>query len=292
MEMVIYDIISVRQIYIMAQTRKRGSKMRGTRKAAKNTSTKAVVKKAVRKATRSLFAKKVLAVVNRNEETKMVSDNIITPAVAVPAAQTTPLNLARMLPRLGQGISTNQRVGDQINPTFCRTYWTVFPDPAITALYDITLNLVVVKVKGAATDVAVAATPGADFLTVSGGQNQDPNDPNQENMLTLINRYPVNKERYTVLKHFKHRFAKGANSINGPVGAGTNNSPPTAGPANPVKVFSYTWTPPSLMYDNGAAVLPTNHYPCYLIWATANDASAATPVVKFAVRSELYFKDA
>ena len=249
------------------------------------------LKRAAPKAKAS-FAKKVLAIVARKEETKMVAENILTPAVAIPGAQTTPANLARILPRLSQGVGDFQRVGDQIQPVRARTYWTVYPAETTLNLYDITINLVVVKVKGAGTDLAVAATPGADFLRVGDGTNVDPNNPNQESMLTLINRYPVNTERYTVLKHFRHRFCKGPNSINGPVGAAGNNAPPTAGPAAPTKVFTFSWKPPALKYDNSAASLPTNHYPCYLIWATANDASAVVGDVKFAVRSELYFKDA
>jgi len=233
----------------------------------------------------------VKQVLKSAEETKYVAQNILSPAIAVPAAQTTPVNFARIMPFLTQGVGDFQRIGDKVTPVRACTYWTVFPDPAVTALYDITLNLVVVKVKGASTDVAVAAIPGTDFLRVGNGGNTDPNDPNQETMLTDINRYPVNTERYTVLKHFKHRFCKGPNSIQGPVGAGVNNAPPTGGPASPIKVFKYSWVPPRLLYDNAAATLPTNHYPVYLIWATANDASGVAAHVKFAVRSEMYYKD-
>lgn len=272
----------------MAMTRKtRSSKA----KTAKNRPSK-VIAKAITSAKKSVFAKKVLAVVNRNEETKYVANNIVSPAIAIPAAQTTPLNFARIMPFLTQGVQDFQRVGDKVKPLRARTFWTCFPDPAVTGLYDITMNLVIVRVKGAQTDLAVAATPGTDFLRVGNGGQTDPNDPNQEVMLTEINRYPVNTERYTVLKHFKHRFCKGANNIQGPVGAATNNSPPTGGPASPTKVFTFSWKPPTLLYDNAAATLPTNHYPVYLIWATANDASAAAAHVKFAVRSEMYYKDA
>lgn len=265
--------------------------LKGGKYVRKQLPTKAIVKKAVRKASNSIFSKKVLRIVNQKFETKLIAENILTPAVAIPGAQTTPANLARMLPRLTQGVGEFQRVGDHISPTRACTYWTVFPAETTLNLYDITVNLAIVTVKGASTDTAVAATPGTDFLKVGNGATVDPNDPNQENMLTLINRYPINRERYTVLKHFRHRFCKGPNSINGAVGAGGNNAPPTAGPASPTHVFKYTWTPPMLRYDNAAAVLPTNHYPVYLIWATANDASAYVGNVKFAVRSEMYFKD-
>jgi len=268
----------------MAKTRKNRKSMNTTRK-----SRSAVVKKAVAKANNSIFAKKVLRVVEGKEETKYVANNIVQPAIAVPAGQVTPGNFARMLPFSTQGAGDFQRIGDKLNPIRCRTYWTVFPADTTLNLYDITVNLVVVKVKGASTNVAIAATPGADFLRVGDGTTVDPNDPNQESMLTLLNRYPVNTERYTVLKHFKHRFCKGPNNINGAVGV--PNAPPTAGTPLPCKVFSYSWKPPTLLYDNAAATLPTNHYPTYLIWATANDASAYVGNVKFAVRSEMYFKD-
>jgi len=248
-------------------------------------------RRAARRAPRATtaFAKKVLAVVSRKEETKYVANNILTPAVAVPAAQTTPLNFARIMPFLTQGVGDYQRVGDKISPTRASTFWTIYPADTTLNLYDITVNLVVVKVKGAGTDVAVAATPGGDFLRVGDGTNVDPNNPNQEAMLTLVNRYPVNTERYTVLKHFRKRFCKGPNNINGAVGV--PNAPPTAGPTAPLAVFKYSWKPPRLSYDNAAATLPTNHYPTYLIWCTANDTTAYVGNVKFAVRSEMYFKD-
>jgi len=267
-----------------------GSKLKGwVRGKGKRSKKSSVVAKAVRKVARSQFAKKVISVVTRGSETKMVAENILTPAIAVPGAQTTPLNLARILPHLTQGDDDFQRVGNQISPTRACTYFTVFPADTTLNLYDITLNLAIVRVKGASTDVAVAATPGTDFLKVGNGTNVDPNDPNQENMLTLVNRYHINTDRYTVLKHFRKRFCKGPNNINGAVGV--PNAPPTAGPGNPMHVFKFRWTPPTLKYDNAAAVLPTNHYPTYLIWATANDASAYVGNVKFAVRTEMFFKD-
>lgn len=219
----------------------------------------------------------------------MIAENILTPAVAIPGAQATPANLARILPRLTQGVGDFQRIGDHIIPTRACSYWTVFPAETTLNLYDITVNLAIVTVKGASTDTAVASIPGGDFLRVGDGTNVDPNNPNQESMLTLLNHYPINKERYTVLKHYKHRFCKGPNSINGPVGV--LNAPPTAGTPHPVHVFKYAWKPPTLKYDNAGATLPTNHYPTYLIWATANDASAYVGNVKFALRTELYFKD-
>jgi len=236
-----------------------------------------------------VFAKKVQKVLNSQLENKYIAENVLSPAVAVPQFQATPLNLARIFPRMGQGSGDNQRIGDHVTPRRATAFFTIFPADTTLNLYDITVNLVIVRVKGASTDTAVGAIPGGDFLKVGDGTNTDPAGYTPEQMLTLINRYPVNPERYTVLKHYRRRFCKGPNNINGPVGVA--NASPTAGTPAPAVLFKYSWKPPVLKYDNGAATLPTNHYPTYLIWATANDASAYVGNVKFSLRTEMYYKD-
>ena len=233
----------------------------------------------------------IKSVVARQEETKYLAENITLAPIVVPAAQTTPANLARMLPRMAQGAADNQRIGDMVRPTGARTFWTFYLNRAVPDLFDVTLNLVVVYVKGATTDVAVAALPGGDFLKVGDGTNVDPNAANQIDMLTKIQHYPVNTDQYTLKKWFRKRVCKGASDINGPVGAPTNNSSPTAG-AHPCLTLQYKWKPPALKFSDAAQTLPRNHYPVYLVWATANDGSALTGLLSFNTRTELFYKDA
>lgn len=237
------------------------------------------------------LTKAVQSVLARSEETKYVAENISAAPIVVPATQTTPLNLARMFPVLGQGVAENQRIGDQVKPTHARTFWTFYLNRSVPDLFDVTLNVVVVYVKGATTDVAVAALPAGNFLKVGDGTNTDPSAPSPVDMLTKIQHYPVNSDQFTLKKWFRKRICKGASDINGPVGLGTNNSPPTAG-AHPCLTLQYKWKPPTLKYSDAAQTLPRNHYPVYLVWATANDGSALTGLLSFNVRSELFFKDA
>jgi len=188
-----------------------------------------------------------------------------------------------------QGVQDNQREGDVIQPVRARTFWTFYLNRAVPDLFDITLNLVVVYVKGATTDVAVAALPGGDFLKVGDGTNVDPNAVGQVDMLTKINHYPVNNDQYTLKKWFKRRICKGASDVNGPIGVAGNNSPPTGGQG--AITLQFKWKPPHLKYSDAAQTLPRNHYPVYLVWATANDGSALTGLLSFNCRTELYYKD-
>lgn len=227
-------------------------------------------------------------VIKSQSETKYAAENITAAPIVVPAAQTTPANLARMLPRIGQGIQDNQRVGDVIQPTRACTYWTFYLNRALIDLYDVTLNLVVVYVKGATTDVAVAALPGGDFLKVGDGTNTDPVaafTPVQ--MLTQVNHYHVNNDQYTLKKWFKRRICKGAGDVNGLSAGG--NSPPTGGQG--AISLQYKWKPPHLKYSDAAQNLPRNHYPVYMVWATANDGSVLNGLLSFNCRTELFYKD-
>lgn len=279
----------------MAQTRKRGNRMRGTRKAGKSTaptSTAAVVKKAVRRAARSVFAKKVLAVVNNKEETKYVAETITQvpggpPTFLVPSFQVAPLNLSRMIPNLTQGVAENQRIGDQVQPIRINCMWNFFIAGADA--FDVTLNIVVVSVKGANSQLALPGIPVGQFFKVGDGTNTDPNGFTPVQMLTEVNHYKVNNDQYTLHKWFKRRITKGFGL--------QNIAPPIPGASSAVAnqgamSIKYTWKPPKLKYNAAADITPTNHYPCYLIWATNNDGTALLGDLNFNCRSEMYFKDA
>lgn len=250
-----------------------------------------IVKKAVRRARNTAFSKKVMKVVNRKQETKYVAENItIVPggpaSFQVPSFQTTPANLSRMIPNLTQGVGEHQRIGDVVQPTRCTGIWTLYL--GLTDVFDVTLNILIVTVKGASQQAALPNLPVGQLLKVGDGTNTDPVGFTPIEFLTLVNNYKVNSDQYTQLKWIKRRFAKGPGAIN--LAAPGTLGPPVAGqgPA----VIKYTWKPPKLKYGDAADVLPSNHYPCYLIWATANDGSALTGGLSFNYRSELSYKDA
>lgn len=263
----------------MAYTRKNRSKKSSTRK---------VSRKAKKAAPTTAFAKKVMKVVNRSSETKYVS-SIPSLAVAITSAVNTPAGFTGLLPPVSQGTGESQRIGDRVQPVFARSTFTYYLSNTPN-MFDVTMHLVIVMVKGAGSAATVGAVPAGSLLKVGTGVNADPNDPNQTNMLSLVNHYPINTDQYTLCKWYKRRFAKGPGAINGaPAAAEAGQIANT--PAQ--QVIKYKWKPPTLKYDAAAASLPQNHYPVFITWATANDGSALQgTILNYSCRSELYFKDA
>lgn len=266
----------------------------GAGKKGRYAGKKSIVKKAVAKANQSQFAQKVMSVVNRRQETKYVAETItIVPggpsSTQVPSSQVTPGNLQRLIPNLGQGVDDHQRIGDQVLPTRCNAYWTLFLNDFTTDIIDVTVNIVIVTVKGSGNQPALANIPVGQFLRTGTGANTDPTGFTPVQFLTEVNRYPVNDDTYTLKKWIKRRFCKGAGPVQG--------APPAGGPSGPVAgqgamVIKHSWKPPKLKYSEAANTQPNNHYPVYLIWATSNNATALTGDLAYNLRSELFFKDA
>lgn len=241
------------------------------------------------KAVPKTFAKKVSAVLARREETKYVAEDIWA-SQAVFSSQATPASLYRMLPRLTQGTGDDQRIGDVIHPVRARSF-IHYRLNATSNQFDATVNLIILQAKGAHTASAVAALPNDQLLKVGDGTNVDPTLASQVDMLTLVNHYPVNTEQYTVLKRIQFRISKGPGVINGAPGSASEG--PNANMGLQQKVIQYNWKPPTLKYNVSTQNLPTNHYPVFITWATANDANALQgDMLNYTVRTELYYKDA
>jgi len=258
--------------------------------------TNTIVKKAVRKARNSIFAKKVMSVVKRKEETKYVAE-YIAQNLGVTAGAVVPANLNRMLVPVAQGTADNQRIGDKINPIRAVTRITVHFQSTPTGATsgpcsDLEVNCLVLAVKGARTAATVALTPAGSLLKIGNGNNQDPGPVGtytQANFIENINHLPVNTDQFTVLKRFKHRFAKGDYDLNGPA-SGTGNAQKSV--HSPCHTFTYAWKPPALEYNAAADTFPTNHYPVYIIWVSALDAGSYGGNVYYGTQTQLFFKDA
>jgi len=258
--------------------------------------TKTLVRKAVRRAKNSAFAKKVLKVVNRKEETKFVSE-YIAQNVGLTAGAVVPANLNRMLVPVAQGPGDNQRIGDRINPIRAVTRITVHFQSTPTGgtsgpCSDLEVNCLVLAVKGARTSATVALTPAGSLLKIGNGNNQDPGPVGtytQANFIENINHMPVNTDQFTVLKRFKHRFAKGDYDLNGPA-SGTGNAQKSV--HSPCHTFTYAWKPPALEYNEAVDTFPTNHYPVYIMWVSALDAGSYGGNVYYGTKTELFYKDA
>lgn len=236
------------------------------------------------------FAKKVIQVVNSQVETKYVAQDLVL-STQVPSGQTTPAQFKQMLPTVTQGTGDSQRIGDTIKPIKARTMITVNFNQSSINFDDVQVNVLVLMAKGASTQGAVGGLPPGQLLRVGNGINTDPDATvyTQLQFLQHINKYQINSEQYTLCKWFKRRFAKGSYNINGVPGANATSQVAVAQPAH---TFVYDWKPPVLRYSTPGAVLPTNHYPVYLVWCTTSDGGSYSGALEFGTRTELYFKDA
>jgi len=284
----------------MAQTRKRGTtNARRTMKRGKTQSKSAIVKKAVRKATRSAFAQKVMAIVNRNEETKYVAQlgqnsSVIGQALATPAA------LYPCLPKVAQSTaasSDSTRIGDEIQPVKARVDFTFRWASDNVNNQDVVVNLWIVTIKGFNSFAAYASAPSGQFVRVGDSTNRDLNDPDQPLMLQQWAHAPLNTDQYTQLKHYRFRMRKGSGNSANQIPAAGQIAPTGTTASEDQRYISFTWVPPKLTYDDpppgGAAPSnqPTSHCPLYGVYATNADGSAYGDTLLMSTRLHMWFKD-
>lgn len=236
------------------------------------------------------FAKKVLAIVNRKEETKYVASQV-QQLVAMGQALVTPAGLFNCLTPVTQGVGDYQRIGEKISPVKAAIDFSFNWTNEQSNNQDVVVNLWVVIAKGANSRAALPSVPVGQFLNVGNGTNRDPDDGNQPLMLNQINHFPLNKDQYTGLRHYQFRMRRGT-------GAQANQGPATiVAPTGTTakedqRYIRYTWKPPTLKYNTNADQFPTSHYPVYGYWVTNADGSAYGSTFHISTRTHLWFKDA
>lgn len=233
----------------------------------------------------------IKAVTRSQMETKYVGETIFANQL-VTAGASVPANLNRMLSQVAQGNGDEQRIGDRIQPIRATTRWTVhFQNGVSNNFEDLQYNLIVLAVKGVKNGLALATVPANTLLRNGAGGNVDPTVGafTQNQFIEQVNHYPVNTDQYTVLKRFKHRFAKGSYDVTGAPGA---NASTQCAIQSPCVTFSYTWTPPTLDYNTAVDTLPTNHYPVFIHWVSVNDGGAYSGNLFYGCRTDLFYKDA
>jgi len=269
-------------------------KVRKALNAAKKAVGKAVGKSKTSRApkVKGTFAKRVLAVLSRKEETKYVS-NQLQQFIPMGQALITPAGLTNQgcLTPVTQGDGGHQRIGDKITPVRAAIDFSFNWTNENSNNQDVIVNLWIVMAKGANSRVALPSVPVGKFLQVGDGTNRDPDDPNQPLMLNQINHMPLNKDQYTGLKHYRFRMRRG-------VGAQANQGPATIIAPTGVlaredqRYIRYSWKPPTLKYNAAADTFPTSHYPVYGYWVTNADGSAYGDTLHISTRTHLWFKDA
>lgn len=233
----------------------------------------------------------IKAIAKAELETKYSGETILNNTL-VQAGASVPGGLIRMLPGVAGGTGDNERIGDKIEPVRAITRWVVhFKNNVSNTFEDLQYNLLVLQVKGAKTATAVAGLTANTLLRNGTGGNTDPAVGvfSQQQFIEEVNNYPVNTDQFTILKHFKHRFAKGSYDVTGAPGV---NATSQIANASPCVTFEYSWKPPKLDYNSNLDVLPTNHYPVFIHWVSVNDGGAYGGNLFYGVRTDLYYKDA
>lgn len=239
---------------------------------------------------KSSFAKRVLAIVNRKEETKYVAQQL-QQFVPMGQALVTPAGFFNCLTPTTQGVGDFQRIGEKISPVKACIDFSFNWTNENSNNQDVVVNLWIVIAKGANSRIALPSVPVGQFLNVGNGTNRDPDDGNQPLMLNQVNHMPLNKDQYTQLRHYRFRMRRG-------VGAQANQGPATiVAPTGVVaredqRFIRYTWKPPALKYNTNADQFPTSHYPVYGYYVTNADGSAYGDTLHISTRTHLWFKDA
>jgi len=243
------------------------------------------------KARKSKLVGLIKKVINKGEETKYVAEVRDTQNnFAVGQLQNTPANFKYLVPRVSEGTANHNRLGDRLNPVKAISTFSFYFTPENSNNQDVMVNLWIVTAKAAKNEPAVLTLDANEFLRVGDGTNRDPDSADQPFQLNVVNNMPLNTEAYTKLRHYKFCMRRGA-------GAQANQGPSTiVSPTGTLaredqRVIKFSWKPPTLKYTKNGDLLPSNHCPIALIWATNRDGSAYGDVIKCYIRNELYFKD-
>jgi len=235
------------------------------------------------------FAKKVLAVVSKTEETKYVAQDI---QKAVPIDTYIAINsdLVTPIPVLVEGTGSWQRVGQHIHNVRGKTHFqfSLPYNTAASANWVVRVYMLTSKQVKAFAQVTSLA---ANTLLDNGDGTTIDWDPSVNQVVTLSQR-PLARENFSgTFKEFL--LAKNSGSLNGDA----STPPPSSNGAHYATQHRFTWKwqhKSKVMYDENS-YLPTNYNPMFILVAYPRDgysvvSKEASPVVA-TIRTEMYFKD-
>ena len=234
----------------------------------------------------STFAKKVLAVVARKEETKYVSTQL--GGASIPGTLTVPANLVACLPKVGQGPGSFQRIGQKINMAHGRVDFQIYLVPSGTnyPTQDVWVKLFLLNSKQAKSYAQVATLSANTLLDQGDGTTTDWAVVAGAGAYQFM---PLSKEDFSgsvrTIKLTKNQGSPNAD-------LNTTNGPNTFGRVG--AVFSVPWTHKgTLIYDEGATPTnyPTNYAPVYAFVAMNSDQTPYQGLVDVQTRLHMWYKD-
>ena len=234
----------------------------------------------------SKFAKKVLAVVNRKEETKYVSKQL--GGANIPGTLVVPGNLVPCIPQLTQGVGSFQRIGQKINMARGRVDFQIYLIPAAGAQYptqDVWVKIFLLNSKQAKSYAQVATLSSNTLLDQGDGTTTDWSVVANAGAYQFM---PLSKEDFSgSVRTIK--LTKNQGQANSDLN--TTNGPNTFGRVGAVTSFSWKHKAP-LLYDEGVATnYPTNYAPVYAFCAMNSDQTPYQGLVDVQTRLHMWYKD-
>lgn len=236
------------------------------------------------------FAKAVLTVVGKKEETKYVAEDI-QKAALIDTNIVIPTDLVSALPNLGQGVGSFQRVGQQVSEVRGKTHFSM----SLPYNYAPSSNWVVRIYMLTSKQIKSFNQRGSlavNTLLDNGDGTTIDWDPGTTQVVTLSQR-PLARENFTG-KFREFRFAKNSGALNNDA----STPPPAPNGAHYATSHQFTWEwkhKGKVLYDE-AGNLPTNYNPMFILVSYPVDNYPVTvgppncPVL-MTIRTEMYYKD-
>jgi len=238
------------------------------------------------------FAQRVKKVLMRNAETKFVRDENLTPIQNFNSVINAQDDFYRCFPQVSQGTLSAQRVGQRLTPISITSRMNIAFNVTDALSRDIEVHVWYLMSK---QQKSVLAASGNLIYNITNGfvlsgvtellDNGDgTNTPFNGDFLSVTK--PINKDQWTVIKHYRVHLYKGS---------GTSNNNQTAN--NEKRHVSLTTRLPThqLIYDNQGDTLPTNYMPVFCIGYRYLDGTAPDTglggLIEVESASEMYFKD-
>jgi len=237
------------------------------------------------------FAQRVKQVLMRNAETKFVRDENISALTDFNSVVNQQSDFYRCFPQLSQGTLSAQRIGQRVTPVSITSRVNVAFNITDAVSRDIEVHVWYLTSKQQKSVLAASGnllyniTNG--FILSGAGELLDNGDgtntPFAGDFLSVTK--PINKDQWSVIKHYRVHLYKGS---------GTSNNNQVAN--NEKRHVSLTTRLPvhQLIYDNQGDTLPTNYCPVMCIGYRYLDGTAADEgggVIEVQSASEMYFKD-
>lgn len=248
-----------------------------------------------RRAAPKSFAKKVLAVVNKEADTKFVAESIqlasgsgtgLNSYTGFSSAINTVNEIYAAIPQVELGPGDHQRIGSHISPTSCYLDLNICATAANDkGARDKTVHIFVLSAKGVKSLDNYSAIPITTLLNIGNGTNGPFNGASMSQTL------PVNTNEFIVLHHKAIRMTKGSGLANSSVQADSVVSPSSSFRRVRMKVR----LPKTLQYANDSTDYPVNAAPFMVIGYTSGDQggdTAPTAVDTYVEgRVMMYYKD-